>query len=102
MSKLEIAPMLVLSTAHLTRETSDWLESIDWVKEGPAGGPYLDYGFFSYVHDDNACFPSAPHAPEGEFPADLWAIYEFACARGCSYVLIDRDADTIDGLAIHQ
>lgn len=93
-----IEKMLVLSTAHVTKETAEWLDKIDWLNEGPAGNTYGTYGWFTYAHDDNTCEPSAPHAPEGEYPADLWAVFQKARELGASYVLLDCDATEIDGL----
>lgn len=96
---MEIHRTAFISTAHLSIQTRNWLEALDWDKEGPAGGP-ITYGWFSYCHDDNICSPSAAHAPAGEYPADLWACYEFMRAQSdpIHYVRFDSDANTVDGL----
>jgi hypothetical protein len=83
---------LDLSTGHLTQQTREWLDNLDWKTEGPAGGAG-PHGWFIYAHDDNSCQPSAPHAPSGEFPPDLWACIEKAKELGADYVLFDCDAE---------
>ena len=59
---------------------------------GPCGGPTA-YGWFMYAHDDNTCEPSPEHAPEGEYPADLWACMKKANEMGADYIMFDCDSD---------
>lgn len=87
--------MLDLSTTCLSPETREWLDGLDWNKEGPSGGKG-PYGWFLYAHDDNLCLPSAPHAPDGEFPSDLWACFCRARELGADYVQFDCDAVSDD------
>lgn len=93
-----IERILVISTGHVSEDTADWLDSIDWFSEGPSGNKYGEYGWFMYAHDDPACIPSPPHAPAGQYPTDLWAVFEKARELGAFYVLLDCDAIKINGL----
>ena len=77
----EIAKMLVLSTAHVTRETAEWLntETVGYRKG--------DYGWIIYTDAD----------PD-ELAPELVACLEFAKAQGCEWIMFDCDADKIDSL----
>ena len=83
---------LDLSTGCLCKQTREWLEKMDWQNEGPCGGPTA-YGWFMYAHDDNTCEPSPEHAPQGEYPADLWACMKKANEMGADYIMFDCDSD---------
>lgn len=95
--KYPLRAFLDLSTAHLSPETGQWLIDLDWATRGPCGGQ-TQFGWIMYAHDENTDWPSAPHAPEGEYPADLWAIFQYARKVGADYVLFDADAPTLDEL----
>lgn len=92
---------LDLSTGHLTHRTRRWLDGLDWVNEGPFGAS-TSYGWFIYAHDDDVCQPSAPHAPPGRFPADLWACMCRANELGADYLLFDCDAMEVEGLPVYD
>jgi len=96
----ELRTFLTIGTGHLTKETADWLNGLDFKKEGPAGGATA-YGWFFYAHDDNVC-QGAPHAPEGEFPPDLWGIFKKTRELGAQYVMLDCDAAPLDDLPTYE
>ena len=85
----EIAKMLVLSTAHLTPECCNtYLKQQD--------GPWYekaDYGWFFPVLE-------AYDEVEGMFPSCLLDCIEAAEQHECTWIMFDRDADTIDGLTV--
>jgi hypothetical protein len=82
---LEIAKMLILSTAHVTLETSqrlpDGIEGLIAYEKG-------EYGWLIYVN--------APHVVP--LPADLQGVRDLARNHGCEWVMLDRDGDVIDAL----
>lgn len=91
---LEFRKILVLSTSHVTEETKDLLDSDLPLDQWPvSGGPYGDYGWFMYAHED----------PDDEkIPAELRVVFAFARANGCDNVLFDCDADQVDGLPTYD
>lgn len=95
---MQIEKMAVVGTIHLSLQTREWLEALNWQSEGPAGGP-ITYGWMVYAHDDNECSVGhAEHAPAGEYPADLWAVFKMAHEKRVSYIKFDQDEFAIDGL----
>ena len=84
---VETRTMPVISSAHLSPTTLDYMGSRHHSK-WPMGGGVFDYGFLLYAHEE---------APENT-PADLLPIYEWAVSHGWTYILIDRDADTVADL----
>ena len=93
MAKLEKRAILVVSTGHLTKETAEYLNDTPSAKWPFCGGPYADFGWFLYAHDENS---------DGSIPPDLYAVMQFAKANGCTNVLFDRDADQVEGLPFHE
>jgi len=79
----EIHKILVLSTAHITEETSEWL-----IEEGYTND---EYGFWLYCKSD-----SMLKSPE--VPSELKKVLIFAASKDCAYVKLDRDGDTVSGL----
>lgn len=75
--------LLDISTAHLSQETCDAASEgkILW-----ASTYSTEYGFLAYCHEERS----------EETHDDLWAVLQFACARGFNYVLFDRDAVILD------
>ncbi len=104
---MRIEPYLILSTAHLSPATRDWLSRLDFQREGPCGGPH-PYGWTLFVHDDNLCLigkgAAQPPAttPFGQFPPDLWACFVKARQLGCSRVHFDCDEPACDLLSIFE
>ena len=86
---MEISKLLVLSTAHITENTTRQLEntpSCDWPM---SGGEYSEYGWFM-----RSGFEDRPVG----LPDDLWKLFVFAKDQGCDYLLLDRDGPVLDEL----
>ena len=81
--RLEIRSFLTLSTAHITRETSDLLTE--------KGYSYGEYGHFIWAG-----------GPQANVSGDLLDVINYARANWCAYVLLDRDGDTIDELPTYE
>ena len=82
-----IRRFLDLSTAHLSvaaRDRLDQRSEFASVYEG-------DCGYFAHCQED----PDAPGqvTADDERPTELTAIFSYAIALGCEYVLFDRDAE---------
>jgi hypothetical protein len=92
----EIRKMQVISTKHISKETADWLESIDFRVEGPSGGPN-SYGWVLYAHEEPISL-GRPGEPNGELPADLFACMTAARRNGCDFIKLDSDGPHVDGL----
>jgi hypothetical protein len=87
MSKLEIAKMLIISTAHVTENTA---KKFDGMFSLPSSGvPYKDVGWLFAVDQESIA---------NDISHDLWECLDFARRQGCQYLLMDRDADKIDEL----
>ncbi|MER8376664.1 hypothetical protein [Mesorhizobium sp. M1409] len=96
MKDLEIHKFVVVSTAHVSEATAKRLDHTP-AKDWPcAGGPYAEYGWFVYAHDEN----SGPG--ENAIPADLFDVMTWARRQGCEYILFDCDADQVDGLPAYD
>lgn len=84
----EVHALIVLSTAHITQETAEALhcDGFDftvWANE---------YGFIISTRRFN------PNDPTFDPPQDLKAVIDYARQRGASYLMLDRDASTVDRL----
>jgi hypothetical protein len=90
---MEKREILVLSTGHITKATAELLDGLPANQYPSTGGPYGDYGYFLYAYD-------ADHEYDDTMPDDLKAVLTFARAHGCVNVLLDCDADTVDGLPV--
>ena len=98
----EIVNMLVLSTAHISLETSQWLTE-DAAKNLASitdpGGPL---GVLNSMSGSYGWITSAPgddkYREELVVPSDLKKVLDFAAAMGCGYVYFDRDGEVIDDL----
>lgn len=81
--------MLVLSTLHLQHDTcTQWLDHAPF-----AAFTKADYGWFVYVPED---------LDGVDMPDDLKACCERAHARGCEWLMFDRDADMLPELASYD
>ena len=96
---LETPKMLVLSTAHIRRSTSDNFDLLtddvpDIFYEKKA--PTADYGLGWFI----------PIGPEIEWSHmvsdDLVAIRKLAEAQGCTWIMLDRDGDIIEELPTYE
>ncbi len=92
MTKFETRRFVVISTAHVSETTARRLDdtpSKDW----PClGGPYGEYGWFLYAHDENA------GAGPDIIPDELFKVMIWARRLGFDYILFDCDADQVEEL----
>jgi len=93
-----IRTFLDCSTAHVSFETAEWLAEIGQLNasgDGDGGQFAISsthYGWFLHVGKiDGMPEPAA---------TDLAPIFEKARAAGADYVMLDRDADKLDGLPV--
>lgn len=96
MANLETLKVVTISTGHVTSATATMLDSTPCAHWPCAGGAYADYGWFVYAHDEN-CGEGPQHIPD-----DLFAVMTWARQNGFSHILLDRDADQVDGLPFHD
>jgi hypothetical protein len=94
---LDIGMTLVASTCHIASTTALLLD--DWVSHDPGLAPVqvTNSGlgwFFPSLHLDEA--------GRNQVPPDLAAVMDFASARGCSFILLDRDGSHVEGLDHHD
>ena len=87
---------LDLSTGHLRSSTREWLDHNDrW----PTRYAHPDgHGWFVYVPSDPVNDPPDMSA----IPDDLISAVAFARTRDCDFVLFDRDAEPVAGLAYYE
>lgn len=93
---MEIRRIAVYSIAHLTEETVIRLDQLQTIDLPFVGGPYGKYGWFSYAHDENIGIGS------DSIPSDLFNLMIHARQHGCDNILIDRDAEIVDGLPTYD
>lgn len=93
MAELEKRTILVLCTGHVTEATADYLNKTPCEDWPFVGGPYADYGWFIYAHEENT---------DGRIPADLFNVMAFARTNGCTNVLFDCDSDEVEGLPFYE
>lgn len=87
---VETHTLAALSTAHLKPETAIALEKSRGYPYGPLVSVFEE-GFFV------SCLVGSPAEH-----ADLEAVRQWARERGYGYVLLDRDADEVDGLPTYE
>ncbi|CAM5612498.1 hypothetical protein ACFSUK_04420 [Sphingobium scionense] len=90
---LRVGRHLVISTSHIRPATADLLDQ--WApmipEARPLGVAEAGYGWFVLTDPLDGL--------EREMvPNELWAAIELARAQGCRWLLLDRDADCVDGL----
>ena len=92
-TKFDTRTVLVLSTSHIEQSTSEWLEGEAAAEENATSIDVASsiYGFWMYVHDEWEV---------DQYPADLCRVFEFCKEHGFSYLCLDRDGDTVDGLPV--
>lgn len=96
MTDLETLRVVTISTGHESASTATMLDMKPCARWPCVGGPYADYGWFFYAHDEN-CGEGDQRIPE-----DLFAVMTWARKNGFSHILLDRDAERVDGLAFHD
>ncbi|CAM8634030.1 hypothetical protein [Sphingobium aquiterrae] len=91
--KLEMGNYLALSSSHISWPTTLRLD--EWLTRDPSDRPIsiadTHYGWFI------ATLPSSIDN-EAELPGDLLDVLAFAQNKGCSYLVLDRDAPASDRL----
>lgn len=100
---LDIRPTLVLSTGHVDPETRDWLNAQGELigtyhrdRANPAIhlAPHI-YGWLLYAHEDADEW--SLDVPPGVVEV-LKPIFAFALENKCSWIMLDCDADPVEGL----
>lgn len=91
---MEIAKMLTLSTAHITKETAD---KLDYDCQPVAAEEYLehsfcfDLGISIFPKADFGWFLWIPIADRSRLPPDLSQCVELALANNCEWLCLDVD-----------
>jgi len=80
--------MAVLSTGHVTYDDSQAIPRL--IRNGTINGAIREYGWLIHVESN-----------DGDLPA-LNAILTAARERGFFWVLLDCDADFVDGLPVYD
>ncbi|WP_059040644.1 DUF5983 family protein [Paenibacillus rubinfantis] len=88
--KSAIRNMLELSTAHISSETNQWLS-------GDEHGTLIVYD--KHIYGYWILVPEAGKNLDG-VPSELQDILRLAVAEGCSWVMFDSDAPTVDGIPV--
>lgn len=81
-----VESMLVASTAHVTESTCN-----GFLHTFPGAYEKGEYGWVIYAD-----------GPRDNCPADLAACLDAAKAKGCEWLMLDRDADAIEELPIFE
>ena len=98
----ELEKVLTISTAHITEATSELLDAneardtVSYTKD--------EYGWLVYVPEAMAPTPGNNEGedPSENRPMDLHACMLFACKLGCTWLMLDRDAEQIDELTTYE
>lgn len=99
----EVAKMLVLSTAHLSEATAQRFDNAtDCLVETAMGQITVyqkgDVGWLVPIADDYIdC-----HTTRAYLPGDFTQVCDKAESLGCSWIMFDRDADTLTGLKVYD
>ncbi|CAX24287.1 conserved protein of unknown function [Methylorubrum extorquens DM4] len=96
MSNPDVRNFVVVSTAHLTEPTARCLDRTPANQWPCLGGPYGEYGWFVYAHDENS------HAGPDPIPDDLFGVMTWGRKHGFDYILFDCDGDLIEDLSSHD
>lgn len=89
--QLPILRVLELSTAHITKESNEFLRY-----EAHTCGPVQlivfekgEYGYLIRVED---------HEIEDQVPEDIKSLLEFAESQNCTWMILDRDGEVLESL----
>jgi hypothetical protein len=86
----EIQRLLVTSTSHVTDPEAQILTHHGYRRD--------EYGWFFYVgSDEHDALPEIVRKSRG-----LFAVILCARVNGCSYVLLDRDAEPLPGVPLYD
>lgn len=89
---MEVHKMLVLTTAHITEKTADFLQNVGSADiTGFVSHPFV-YGFV--VH----WWPEQAEELNPVLPKDLQACIRFAQKHGCDYLMLDSDGEVMPEL----
>ena len=95
-TKLDIAKILTLSTAHIKPETATMLDNEPNTDNlGLSVYDKARYGWFIYI--DSVIDDTLNHLPE-----DLKACIAFAKKQKCEWLCLDADGEEIEKLTIYQ
>lgn len=86
---------LDLGTSHLPPEVCHHLDAYEGVIAYPKRTETDDFGWWMWVPDDPQ---ESADAMEDPIPAEVLAVQLYARARGCDWVMFDRDSDAIPEL----
>lgn len=88
-----IEKILVCSTSNIKESTSNWLKEQVVTSENMIVYEKEEYGFF---------IPVIPSCVSEEIPEDIEKIVRFAIEKECDWIMIDRDAEGIEGLPTYH
>lgn len=95
-TKLDIAKILTLSTAHIKPETATMLDNEPNTDDlGLSVYNKAGYGWFIYI--DSVIDDAFDHLPQ-----DLTACIAFAKKQECEWLCLDADGEEIEELNIYQ
>jgi len=100
---LETPRMLVLSTGHVTRGTARDLE--DYCNPGTLGEHRPRTVPIAFAKGEYGWIIAILPDREEDFARwtdDLLAIRKLAIEAGCTWIMLDRDADTVEGLPTYD
>lgn len=86
---LEVQKLAIISTSHISEQTSNWLDRRFDEDPGPNGGR-TPFGYFLYVPSEDNCIDT--------YPQDLLNVFAFARSHGIYYLYLDRDGEPVDDL----
>ena len=97
---MAISKILTISTAHISKETAQLLESANanWVEDEAniilAVYKKSDYGWFIFV--DPFCFD------DRNIPNDLLKVIKFTKDNNCEWLCLDSDGEVLDCLDVYE
>jgi hypothetical protein len=98
--KPEISHLIHLSTAHIRKETGDWID------QNHVYHASHEYGWFVWVDEDMCRAEDGSDilqfGDETVVPADLIACMRFAQQHGCTWFVLDCDVNPIPELPTYE
>ena len=99
---LPIVSVLELSTAHVSKATAKVLDDTlaergqAWQENSIILDDHRGYGWWVWIATDDI------EEHDAKLPEDLRKVVQFARGIGCTWVLLDQDADTIEKLPTYE
>ena len=94
---LHIETMMAISTAHVSESTMKHLEADDLAEVNVK--PFSEEGVVVYLTSDEENWAEIRESYVAQtMPEDLWLAMCFAREQGCTWLLLDADAEEADGL----